>query len=260
MLRPCLQRVPILRFRPCNGFCLPRRTNTARPRNFSTKEGADIKFLDSPLLWYSRKLDTHPIITKCISAGIISGLGNLGAQRLMHSQLPVSSALDDDETKATFTVDWHQMGRFMFLNVVFVAPVLHFWYVGLARAIPGTSLVPVLKRVFYDEFVFTPVYVPILMTILWSLEGVEPKHLPRMIREEWLTIMIFDWSVYVPVQFINFRYVPVKFQVLVINLVGVGWNCFVCWRAQGQQARQKEIKESELEEERKERQIVSLAS
>jgi hypothetical protein len=71
---------------------------------------------------------------------------------------------------------------------------------------------------------------------------VELNHLPRMIREEWLNILIFDWSVSVPVQFLNFRYVPVKFQVLVINLVGVGWNCFVCWRAQGQQERQKEIK------------------
>ena len=82
-----------------------------------------------------------------------------------------------------------------------------------------------------------------------------------MIREEWLTIMIFDWSVYVPVQFVNFRYVPVKFQVLVINLVGVGWNCFVSWRAQGQQARQKEIMDSELLEiAENEQQNMSLAS
>lgn len=256
MLRPCLQRVPLLRRRPC----LPRRTSGARTRNFSSKHVEDVHFLESPLLWYSHKLDTHPIITKIISAGLISGLGNLGAQRLMHSQLPVESAEDDIQTKPDFQVDWNQMGRFVLLNVVFVAPVLHYWYVGLARAIPGTNIGPVLKRVFYDEFVFTPVYVPVLMTVLWSMEGVEPKHLPRMISEEWLTIMIFDWSVYVPVQFLNFRYVPVKFQVLVINLVGVGWNCFVSWRAQGQQARQKEIRDLELEEAEKEERSLSLVS
>ena len=219
--------------------------------------------MESPLLWYSHKLDTHPILTKCISAGIISGLGNLGAQRLMHSQLPNQSSEDGSdqcETISTFQVDYNSMGRFMFLNVVFVAPVLHFWYIALARAIPGTQLTPVLKRVFYDEFVFTPVYVPTLMAILWTLEGVEPKHLPRMIREEWLTIMIFDWSVYIPVQFVNFRFVPVKFQVLVINLVGVGWNCFVSWRAQGQQARQQELEGSDVTNAEKREHKISLTA
>jgi hypothetical protein len=188
----------------------------------------------SPLGWYSHKLDTNPIITKCISAGFIAGMGNLGAQRLIYK--------GGEDGNEPFQIDWPQMGRFALLNVVFVAPVLHYWYVGLAKAIPGKAIKSVLKRVFYDEFVFTPVYIPVLMSILWTLEGVELNHLPRMIREEWLNILIFDWSVYVPVQFLNFRYVPVKFQVLVINLVGVGWNCFVCWRAQGQQERQKEIK------------------
>jgi Mpv17 / PMP22 family len=172
-------------------------------------------------------------MTKCISAGIIASLGNLGGQRLMYNP-----------SQGEFQVDFSQMGRFALLNVGFVAPVLHYWYVGLARAIPGTELWPVLKRVFFDEFVFTPVYIPVLMGILWSLEGVEPKHLPRMIEEEWLNILMFDWSVYIPVQFVNFRFVPVKYQVLVINIVGVGWNCFVSWRAQGQQAKQQQIQES----------------
>jgi protein Mpv17 len=222
---------------PCSDLYLRKRPN--RPRYFSSSEkhaGGGPSLRTSPLQWYSHKLDTHPIVTKCISAGIIASLGNLGAQRLMYN--PTQGG--------EFQVDYSQMGRFALLNVGFVAPVLHFWYVGLARAIPGTELWPVIKRVFFDEFVFTPAYIPVLMGILWTLEGVEPKNLPRMIQEEWLNILIFDWSVYIPVQFVNFRFVPVKYQVLVINIVGVGWNCFVSWRAQGQQAKQQEIKEDKL--------------
>jgi hypothetical protein len=196
----------------------------------------DPSFFASPLGWYSSMLDASPVFTKCISAGLISGLGNLGAQRLMH-----------DEKDGKFKIDWEQTGRFALLNVVFVAPVLHYWYTWLAGAIPGKAILPVLKRVFYDEFLFTPVYVPVLMGILWSLEGVEAKRIPQMVREEWLTIMLFDWAVYIPVQFLNFRFVPVKFQVLVINLIGVGWNCFVSWRAQDQQ---KKFLEENKEKER----------
>lgn len=143
--------------------------------------------------------------------------------------------MHDEKETGKFKVDWEQTGRFAILNGVLVAPVLHYWYTWLAGAIPGKAIMPVLKRVFFDEFLFTPVYVPVLMGILWKMEGVDIQRIPQMIREEWLNIMLFDWAVYIPVQIVNFRFVPVKFQVLVINLIGVGWNCFISWRAQGQQ-------------------------
>jgi hypothetical protein len=216
----------------------PLQRNSGRPRNFSAKRVEEPSFFESSLAWYSRQLDTNPIITKGVSAGLISGLGNVLAQRLIH------------KGDGKFQVDWQQTGRYALLNVVFVAPVLHYWYAGLARAVPGREIAPVLKRVFYDEFVFTPLYVPALMGLLWSMEGVDLKHIPRMIREEWLTIMLFDWAVYIPVQFVNFRYVPVKFQVLVISLIGVGWNVFVSWRAQGQQVAHKELKDKEANAEK----------
>lgn len=177
----------------------------------------------STLHWYSHMLDISPVFTKCVSAGLVSGVGNIAAQRFMHTK------------EGDFAVDWPQTGRFALLNVVFVAPALHYWYTWLARAIPGKAILPVSKRVFYDEFVFTPFYVPVLMGLWWGMEGVEPKRIPKMIKEEWLNIMLFDWAVYIPFQFFNFRYVPVKYQVLAINFMGVGWNCFVSWRAQTQQ-------------------------
>jgi hypothetical protein len=142
----------------------------------------------------------------------------------------------------TFRPDWQQTGRFILLNVAFVAPTLHFWYTWLDKAVPGKAIKAVLRRVFYDEFVFTPAYIPVLMGLLWGLGGVEPRRIPRMIQEEWFNVLLFDWSVYVPVQFLNFRFVPVKFQVLVINFCGVGWNAFVSWRAQGQQDKHLEEK------------------
>ena len=194
------------------------------------QNGENLSPLTDPIGWYSHKLDTNPILTKCVSAGLISGLGQLISQRIMY----------DPESGKEFRVDWYQTGRFMVLNVIFVAPVLHFWYTWLDKAIPGTQIIPVVKRVFFDEFVFTPVYIPVLMGLLWGMEGNAPAKIPKMIGEEFWNIMIFDWCVYVPVQLVNFRYVPVKYQVLVINVCGVGWNTFVSWRASHQQNKQEE--------------------
>ena len=175
--------------------------------------------------WYSHKLDTSPIMTKMLSAGLISGTGQVLSQYIIY----------DPESGKDFQIDWMQTGRFMVLNILFVAPVLHHWYTWIDKAVPGKEMIPVIKRVFYDEFVFTPVYIPVIMGLLWGMEGNEPAKIPKMIGAEFWNIMLFDWCVYIPVQLVNFRYVPVKYQVLVINLCGVGWNTFICWRGSHQQ-------------------------
>jgi hypothetical protein len=53
-----------------------------------------------------------------------------------------------------------RVSRFALLNVVFVGPVLHHWYQFINRAVPGRSFSRVLQRTFWDEFVFSPVYIP----------------------------------------------------------------------------------------------------
>mmetsp|Transcript_20534 Transcript_20534/g.29688 ORF Transcript_20534/g.29688 Transcript_20534/m.29688 type:complete len:251 (-) Transcript_20534:172-924(-) len=197
----------------------------------SSHKPTETNFFRNPIGWYSHKLDTNPIITKCISAGCISGVGQIISQRIIY----------DPKSGKDFNIDWYKAARFMVLNVVFVAPVLHYWYVFLDKAVPGTQMIPVIKRVFFDEFVFTPPYIALLMGLVWGMEGNKPSEIPKMIGAEFWNIMIFDWSVYIPVQLVNFRYFPVKYQVLVINICGVGWNTFVSWRASHQEQQQLQL-------------------
>ena len=41
--------------------------------------------------------------------------------------------------------------------------------------------------------------------------------------------MLNLWSVWVPVQAVNLTVVPLHNRVLVVNIVGVGWSCFMSW-------------------------------
>lgn len=154
----------------------------------------------------------------------------------------------DENNGEELRMDWGQTGRYMILNFVFVAPVLHTWYNFLDKAVPGRQMIQVVKRVFYDEFIFTPVYIPVLMGLFWTMEGNASDRIYRMIRAEFWNIMIFDWSLYIPVQLVNFRFVPVKYQVLVINFAGVGWNTYVSWRARHQHQHQSNMSESKEQE------------
>lgn len=227
--------------------------------------------------WYSKKLDTHPITTKCISAGLISSLGNVLAQAIAHYQEQLEreekdqiefrqrqqpqqqqeevsykdggydgGAIDNNSRSSSiasqmtyqsstppkpFHVDLAQVGRFAFLNAAFVAPVLHHWYQFINRAVPGKSLSRVIQRVFWDEFVFSPVYIPVFLGMLWKLEGSSNEDVIKMTKSEVPAIIVAEWALWVPGMFATFRYVPVKFQVLVINVIGVVWQTFLAYMA-----------------------------
>mmetsp|Transcript_24966 Transcript_24966/g.59334 ORF Transcript_24966/g.59334 Transcript_24966/m.59334 type:complete len:447 (-) Transcript_24966:247-1587(-) len=208
--------------------------------------------------WYSKKLDTHPVTTKCVSAGIISAVGNVLAQGIayyqeqteldekdaseyrrrweqqqqqQHLQQQQQQHLQESSPRKPFEVDLAQVSRFAFLNVVFVAPVLHHWYQFINRAVPGKSLGRVAQRVFWDEFVFSPMYIPVFLGMLWKLEGSSNEDIVKMTKSEVPSIIIAEWALWVPGMFGIFRFVPVKFQVLAINSLGVVWQTFLAYMA-----------------------------
>ncbi|OEU18520.1 hypothetical protein FRACYDRAFT_153481, partial [Fragilariopsis cylindrus CCMP1102] len=157
--------------------------------------------------WYSKLLDTNPIITKCLSAGFISSIGNVLAQGINHPQV----------------------SRFALLNILFVAPILHHWYQFINKAVPGRAFSKVLQRTFWDEFIFTPMYLPVFLGMLWKSEGTTNDNIIKMIISELPSIITAEWLVWVPTMIVTFRYIPMKFQVLTINLIGIFWQTFLSY-------------------------------
>jgi peroxisomal membrane protein 2 len=154
------------------------------------------------------------------------------AQKITHHQKEEERKEDNCEDQATpFQVDVAQVSRFALLNVAFVAPVLHHWYQFINRSVPGTSMSRVLQRTFWDEFVFSPMYIPVFLGMLWKLEGSSNENIVKMTKSEVPSIIVVEWITWVPTMIVTFRYCPVKFQVLVINVVGVAWQTFLAYMA-----------------------------
>jgi hypothetical protein len=154
-------------------------------------------FVYSVFDWYSKKLDTHPILTKCISAGLVSSVGSVLAQFITHRQEQQEHADDDNKNNQSeqkpFEINLAQISRFALLNVAFVAPVLHQWYQFITRAVPGKSFPRVLQRTFWDEFVFSPIYIPAFLGMLWKLEGYNNDKIWKMIKSEFPSIIVTEW-------------------------------------------------------------------
>ncbi len=74
-------------------------------------------------------------------------------------------------------------------------------------------------------------YIPVFLTSLWRLEGTEWPTIQTMLVKELPGIVVAEWSLWIPTMLLTFRYAPVKFQVLVINVVGVVWQTFLSFMA-----------------------------
>ena len=120
---------------------------------------------------------------------------------------------------------WH----FFLLGLVFVAPTSHYWYGGLAKHAwtKGQSLTQITKRVALDQFVWTPVFFVIWLSSFWTLQGdkttdekngtksssaVTAASIQAQLVQHLPEVMVANWILWIPAQYINFYACPVKFQ------------------------------------------------
>mmetsp|Transcript_2060 Transcript_2060/g.4670 ORF Transcript_2060/g.4670 Transcript_2060/m.4670 type:complete len:220 (+) Transcript_2060:108-767(+) len=172
----------------------------------------------SLLSWYKRKLDSNPLLTKGITSGAISAAGDGICQYL---SVPASAV----------TFDWLRNIRFFVMGSLFVAPCTHFWYSFLnVRLFPGpSSFVTVSKRVIVDQFGFAVLFQPSFMGILWFMEG--RNGIPEQLVQVIPSVLVANWSLWIPAMSVNFAYVPVKFQVLFGNVVALLWNTYLSYKS-----------------------------
>jgi Mpv17 / PMP22 family len=192
-----------------------------KPSPFSTqKSGGHVT--------YAELLQTHPIMTKAATSGLIAWSGDTVCQLLL-------------EEKSVHHYDAWRSARFGFLGVALVGPVCHHWYGFLARIIPSLEAPAVAKRVFLDQFVFAPVFLNCFCTALWFLEGRRFDYsiatYLQQIKETLPAVILTNWSIWIPTMALNFRYVPVQYQVLASNVIATVWNVYLSFKTNEKKAR-----------------------
>lgn len=192
--------------------------------------------------------------TKCITSGIISGSGDLLCQYLSSKQndtpkqpggSDTTSSTEDDnrdivETDQTNNFDWLRTLRFTILGSFLVAPTVHAWYGYLMSSIPGTGISAIGKRLFCDQILFAPLFLPTFLSCLTVLEHVSPgdgrnnndlyTHLTSRLKNDVPEALVVGWSIWIPSMAFMFAFVPMKFQVLYSNGIGFVWNAYLSWK------------------------------
>ena len=187
------------------GQCAGRRSGGTR--NSSSGGGSK-----GPWARYLELLETHPLSTKAITSGVISGAGDWTCQTIYNEKGE--------------SINWDRFAKFSLLGAVLVGPTLHVWYGALGRMLPAPGTVGAVQRLVADQFIFAPTFIPVFISCLMTLDG-QMAQIVDKLKADWFEAVKGNWALWIPAQFINFRLVPPRLQVLFANVVGVAWNVYL---------------------------------
>lgn len=200
---------------------------------------------------YMYFLTTKPLLTKCLTAAIIGGLGDLSAQYTEHRMSAVSESV-----YSAFKLDFmRQFG--ILIEAGFVSgPIMHYafdlmetWfpvhgdYDSSHGDIEKYEKTPIkfqakkwcaaLTHLLLDTAFLCPIFVLSMMVITSLVEG-RLYSLPYELRYEFLgtfytsTLASF---VFLPMQLLAFRLLPINLRLLYMNAQDIFWNAIVSFMA-----------------------------
>ncbi|KAM8961172.1 peroxisomal membrane protein 2 [Pelodytes ibericus] len=167
---------------------------------------------------YLRLLRERPVLTKALTSGILSALGNLLSQSIERQRR---------SQKSPKKVDLLGPLRFATYGFLFTGPLSHYFYMFLEQLIPSSSPLAGLRRLLLDRLIVAPVFLLLFFFVMNVLEGKDLATLNKKLKDGYWSALKMNWKVWTPFQFINVNYVPVQFRVLFANLVAFFWYAYL---------------------------------
>ncbi|KAM4577262.1 peroxisomal membrane protein 2-like [Odontesthes bonariensis] len=165
-------------------------------------------------------LKKYPILTKSVTSGILSALGNLLSQ-ILEARKKAKSGAGVNE------IDVAGATRYAVYGFFITGPVSHFFYQLMEAWIPTTDSLCVVKRLLLDRFIFAPGFLLIFYFVMNILEAKGWEDFEKKMRISYWTALKMNWKVWTPFQFININFVPVQFRVLFANMIALFWYAYL---------------------------------
>ncbi|RKO82777.1 hypothetical protein BDK51DRAFT_33821 [Blyttiomyces helicus] len=163
----------------------------------------------------------------------------------------VERRVEQRAERGTAEIDWRRVGIMTAFGVCISGPAYTFWYrllderiVGLFKQIlkkktQSTTTLNVSKssllwkitlaKVGADMIMFDPAYLALFFTSTHLLSGNSLESGIELMKREILPTYLVEVAVWTPVQLLNFRFVPLLYQPVVVNSVNVGWNAYLSY-------------------------------
>lgn len=188
---------------------------------------------------YRRTLEKRPYLVQAIQAGLLMGAGDLCAQTFFPSS-------------ETVNIDYVRTLKFCSIGFAFVVrtnsclsnifcswisfpclqgPCVRLWYGVMDKAIKVKSpAARTIIKVGMDQLIFAPIFTAALVSTISYTQDRSVQSIKDKLRAQYTDILLCNYYVWPWVQIVNFRFVPLNYQVLLTQSVAFLWNIYVSWK------------------------------
>ncbi|GAB2275678.1 hypothetical protein Dimus_010433 [Dionaea muscipula] len=192
--------------------------------------------------WYQNTLAAHPLKTQMISSGLIWGFGDIAAQSITHLTFKGNRGFSAADEHKELRINWNRVAATSLFGCGFVGPVGHFWYEGLDRIIrhrlkmQPNSFRFVGTKVALDGIIFGPLDLLVFFTYMGFANGKTAPQIKEDVKRDFIPALVLEGGIWPILQVANFRYVPVRNQLLYVNFFCLLDSCFLSWIEQQEDA------------------------
>ncbi len=170
--------------------------------------------------WYEGHLNARPVLTKAVTGAFLWGLGDVVAQ-------VVPTLIEDDDgnedtTKKEFKYDIPRTARAVTFGFAIHAPLSHVHFnllewMTVKGGFAGLSI-PIFKTVM-EQFVYWSWFSNSLYHgAMGAMQGKNLNEIQKRIEDVLWDTQVAQWKFWIPVQLLNFQFVPVRHQLNVVLL------------------------------------------
>jgi protein Mpv17 len=112
--------------------------------------------------------------------------------------------------------DFERLVRFMAYGFI-MAPIQHKWFGFLEKTFPtstGKGTTNALRRVAFDQLLFAPCGLAAFFTFMTVAEGGGRRAVVRKFQDVYVPALKANYMVWPAVQMLNFRVMPIQFQIV----------------------------------------------
>lgn len=177
-----------------------------------------------------RLFTRHLLLTNTAIAVGFMGAGD-AIQQILEKKLGDEKPFDKKRTR-------NMMGG----GLVF-GPLGHVWYSFLDRRFPGAKTLTVAKKLGCEMAIGPPLILVIFLSV-GLLEGKEPMKSFNEFKDNIITICFAEWAVYIPLQALNFYFLPPRFRVLYVSGITLLYDVFLSYIIHKEDNKQRNLKKA----------------
>ncbi|XP_013783720.1 mpv17-like protein 2 [Limulus polyphemus] len=157
----------------------------------------------------------HLFVTNATIGLIITGAGDAIQQSIEH-RLVEKKPFDKQRIVAMST------------SGIVLGALGHYWYGMLDRRFPGTKAVSVIKKLL-SEMALSPPFALVMFQGVGLLEGRSQRQCFEDYKENIFTVLMFDYSFFLPFQTLNFIFLPPRFRVGYVGTLTLIYDIFMSY-------------------------------